>query len=416
MTVAVTHARARGRDRRRLRVDRQHLGLDGRLRGAGGPAGARVRARGQGGGRQAGAGARLRRAHAARARRLRRLPAPGPRGVREALGITLLNSVNPWRIEGQKTIVLELLQQLGWDPPDWIVVPAGNLGNTAAFGKALREAKERGLIARVPRIAAVQAAGAAPFYRSFRGGFRRATACRRRRWRPRSASAIRPATTARVRAIRETRGVVAAVTDAEILEAKAVVDAAGHRLRAGLGRVGGGRAPAPARAGVIRRGRRVVADPHRPRAEGRGDGDALPRARRAARANPPIEIEPRVAAVERVLRKRAAQPKRCAPASPACVRGSRGSSTENVLPRPRLGLGPDAAAVPLHDEPADVEAQARCRRCARAARCARARTSGRAGSSGRAGCRGRGRPPRSARGRRRAGARGPARSRRPAST
>src|SRR5437870_4570745 len=57
-----------------------------------------------------------------------------------SLGVYLLNSINPFRIEGQKTIVLELLQQLGWQPPDWIVLPAGNLGNTAAFGKALLEA------------------------------------------------------------------------------------------------------------------------------------------------------------------------------------------------------------------------------------------------------------------------------------
>jgi threonine synthase len=79
--------------------------------------------------------------------------------VREAadrLGVYVLNSINPFRIEGQKTIVLEALQQLGWEPPDWIVVPAGNLGNTAAFGKALREARELGLIRRTPRLAAVR--------------------------------------------------------------------------------------------------------------------------------------------------------------------------------------------------------------------------------------------------------------------
>jgi threonine synthase len=79
------------------------------------------------------------------------------------LGVYLLNSINPFRIEGQKTIVFELLHQLDWDPPDWIVLPAGNLGNTAAFGKALVEAKALGLIERMPRLAAVQAAGAAPF-------------------------------------------------------------------------------------------------------------------------------------------------------------------------------------------------------------------------------------------------------------
>src|SRR5439155_379323 len=91
----------------------------------------------------------------------------------DRLGVYLLNSVNPFRLEGQKTIVLELLQQLAWQPPDWIVVPAGNLGNTAAFGKALAEACEWGLIDRVPRLAAVQAEGAAPFALSFREGFAR---------------------------------------------------------------------------------------------------------------------------------------------------------------------------------------------------------------------------------------------------
>src|SRR5690606_25246017 len=76
----------------------------------------------------------------------------------DALGIYLANSINPFRVEGQKTIVLEMLRQLDWQPPDWIVLPAGNLGNTAAFGKALIEAREWGLIDRLPRIAAVQAA------------------------------------------------------------------------------------------------------------------------------------------------------------------------------------------------------------------------------------------------------------------
>src|SRR5947199_1374067 len=89
----------------------------------------------------------------------------------DRLGVYLLNSVNPFRLEGQKTIVLELLQQLAWQPPDWIVVPAGNLGNTAAFGKALAEACEWGVIDRLPRLAAVPADGAAQFALSFRGGF-----------------------------------------------------------------------------------------------------------------------------------------------------------------------------------------------------------------------------------------------------
>jgi threonine synthase len=149
------------------------------------------------------------------------------REVSDTLGVTLLNSVNPWRLEGQKTIVLELLQQRAWDAPDWIVVPAGNLGNTAAFGKALREARELGLVKRLPRLAAIQAAGANPFYRSFRGGFRRRFQVQAETL----ATAIRigdPASYERaVRSIRETDGVVAAVHDEAILDAKAHIDAAG---------------------------------------------------------------------------------------------------------------------------------------------------------------------------------------------
>ncbi len=145
----------------------------------------------------------------------------------ERLGLYLLNSVNPFRLEGQKTVVLELLQQLGWDPPDWIVLPGGNLGNTAAFGKALEEAREWGILDRLPRLAVIQAEGAAPFARGFAEGFRE-----RRRVEPETlATAIRigdPASWDRaVRAIRLTDGQVEAVSDAEILEAKAVVDRSG---------------------------------------------------------------------------------------------------------------------------------------------------------------------------------------------
>jgi threonine synthase len=143
------------------------------------------------------------------------------------LGVYLLNSVNPFRIEGQKTVVLEMLQQLSWESPDWIVVPAGNLGNTAAFGKALLEARQWGLISRLPRLVAVQAAGAAPFARSFEAGFAQ-------KYRVKAetiATAIKigdPASYDRaVRAITETNGLVLAVEDAELLEAKAAIDASG---------------------------------------------------------------------------------------------------------------------------------------------------------------------------------------------
>jgi len=86
------------------------------------------------------------------------------RQLAEKLGIYLLNSINPFRIEGQKTIMVELMDQRDWVVPDWVVLPGGNLGNTSAFGKAFREMKEWGLIDRLPRLAVIQAEGSAPFY------------------------------------------------------------------------------------------------------------------------------------------------------------------------------------------------------------------------------------------------------------
>jgi threonine synthase len=143
------------------------------------------------------------------------------------LGLYLLNSINPWRVEGQKTIIFELLQQRGWAPPDWIVVPAGNLGNTSAFGKALSELVKLGWVERVPRIASIQAEGAAPFYKLWKSGSS-------------SLEALKPDTVASaikignpiswekaIKVIRETDGVVEVVSDAEIMEAKAVVDSSG---------------------------------------------------------------------------------------------------------------------------------------------------------------------------------------------
>ena len=143
------------------------------------------------------------------------------------LGVYLLNSVNPYRIEGQKSIVFELLEQLDWKAPDWIALPAGNLGNTGAFGKALDEVHRLGLIDRLPRVLAVQAAGAAPFYESFKAGFDAPRTARAET----VATAIRignPASYERgVRTIRLTNGAVASVPDAEILEAQRSIGAAG---------------------------------------------------------------------------------------------------------------------------------------------------------------------------------------------
>lgn len=224
------------------------------------------------------------------------------RAAADKLGVYLANSINPFRIAGQKTIVLEMLQQLGWQSPDWIVLPAGNLGNTAAFGAALREARELGLIDRMPRLAAVQASGAAPFAASFRDEFRERHIVRAETM----ATAIRigdPASYDRaVRAIRETDGIVIDLPDADILDAKAVVDASGVGCEpASAASVAGARALAA--RGVIGKGDAVVAvltghilkDPgillqyHR-------DTEPAP-----PLANRPVEIDADLAAVKGVL-------------------------------------------------------------------------------------------------------------------
>ncbi len=149
------------------------------------------------------------------------------RQVSETLGIYLLNSINPFRLEGQKSIIFESLQQLRWQAPDWIIVPGGNLGNSSAFGKGLRELFELGLINRLPRLAIIQAAGAAPLYRHYRGGFRQFEAVKAET----IATAIKignPVNLQKaIRALEWTSGVVEAVSDQQIMDAKAVIDGVG---------------------------------------------------------------------------------------------------------------------------------------------------------------------------------------------
>ena len=135
--------------------------------------------------------------------------------------------VNPFRPEGQKTTVFEMLEQLDWQVPDVIALPGGNLGNTAAFGKALTELVETRLIERMPRLATIQAAGAAPFAAYFDSGWDHFAPVHAET----IATAIKignPASTARsMRAIIATNGVVTSVTDDEIMEAKALIDRVG---------------------------------------------------------------------------------------------------------------------------------------------------------------------------------------------
>jgi threonine synthase len=149
------------------------------------------------------------------------------REVAGQLGIYVLNSVNPFRLEGQNTIIIETIQQLRWQMPDWIVCPGGNLGNSSAFGKALHELHELGLIDRMPRMAIVQAEGANPLYRSFQNDFTS--------YEPVKADTIATAIkignpvnyTKAVRTIRWTNGVVEQVSDQEIMDAKALIDSQG---------------------------------------------------------------------------------------------------------------------------------------------------------------------------------------------
>lgn len=149
------------------------------------------------------------------------------RELAEKTGIYLLNSVNPFRIEGQKTIMVELLDQLGWRVPDWILLPGGNLGNISAFGKAFRELLALGFIERLPRFAVIQAEGAAPFYDYFR---------RRGEFAPVAkpetlATAIRigdPVSWPKaIQVIDESRGTVEKVSEQEIADAKAVIGQCG---------------------------------------------------------------------------------------------------------------------------------------------------------------------------------------------
>ena len=149
------------------------------------------------------------------------------RQVAERLGVYVLNSVNPFRLEGQKAIIFETLQQLRWHVPDWIVCPGGNLGNSSAFGKALHELHALGLIERIPRVAIVQAEGANPLYRAYQNGFAHFERVKAQT----VATAIKignPVNYAKaVRTLEWTNGVVEQVSDQEIMDAKALIDAQG---------------------------------------------------------------------------------------------------------------------------------------------------------------------------------------------
>ncbi|MCY3022515.1 MAG: threonine synthase [Planctomycetota bacterium] len=166
--------------------------------------------------------------------------------VSQSLGIYLLNSVNPFRLEGQKAIMYRVLEALNWEVPDWIVVPGGNLGNSSAFGKAFKELHDLGLVSRLPRLAVINAAGANTLYRLYNteklrwngGHYDRAKVeafyaqmDAEHRDANTLASAIeinRPVNLSKcLRALEWLNGVVGEATDQEILDAKAIVGRGG---------------------------------------------------------------------------------------------------------------------------------------------------------------------------------------------
>lgn len=147
--------------------------------------------------------------------------------VCEDMGIYLLNSINPFRIEGQKAIGFEVLQQLDWKVPDWFIIPGGNLGNNSALSKGLSELYELGIIDKIPRIAVIQASGANPLYTMWKN---------KTSYEPvmdpdTIATAIKignPVSWQKaLRGLEWSNGVVEEVTEQEIMDAKAMVDRAG---------------------------------------------------------------------------------------------------------------------------------------------------------------------------------------------
>lgn len=139
-----------------------------------------------------------------------------------------LNSINPFRLEGQKTIAIELLEQLEWQPPDHIIVPGGNLGNSSAIGKALLELRELGMISRLPKLSVIQAEGANALVRTLREAHGKELISVQAETR---ATAIRignPASWKKaVHVIETTGGACEQVSEVEIAQAKAEIGAEG---------------------------------------------------------------------------------------------------------------------------------------------------------------------------------------------
>jgi threonine synthase len=143
----------------------------------------------------------------------------------EREGVYLANSMNSLRVEGQKTVAIELCQQLGWQVPDWVVIPGGNLGNVSALGAGFEMLLALGLVDRRPRICVAQAAHASPLYASYRAGWADLVPVKAQTT---LASAIQignPVSFGKaVRALRAFDGVVEIASEAELADASAQAD------------------------------------------------------------------------------------------------------------------------------------------------------------------------------------------------
>lgn len=219
--------------------------------------------------------------------------------------IYLANSMNSLRIEGQKTVAVEIVQQLDWAVPDWVVIPGGNLGNVYALGKGFMLMRDLGLIPRLPRIAVAQAAHANPLYRAYCEGFARYEPVAAQRT---AASAIQigdPVSYERaVRVLRAVDGVVTEATEDELADAVARADRTGmyNCPHTGVALAG---AEKLAREGVIPRDARVVVVST---AHGlkftefkRAYHDGALTGASSRHANVPVELPPTLDAVKRAL-------------------------------------------------------------------------------------------------------------------
>jgi threonine synthase len=139
--------------------------------------------------------------------------------------IYLANSMNSLRVEGQKTISFEIAQQMGWDVPDFVVVPGGNLGNVSAIGNGFLLMHDLGLISRLPRLVCAQTERANPLYRSYRKGFTNLQAVTALKTHATAIQIGNPVSFGKaVRALRATNGIVEQVNETELVNACAEVD------------------------------------------------------------------------------------------------------------------------------------------------------------------------------------------------